>query len=140
MTERQLQKRVEHWLKALPELGLVHWRANVDIVDEPSSDAYISAKASVACSSHYDTFWMEFRREWVDDDPDDDDVDQVIIHELMHVVMRDFDHEVDKVEEFLGCVTKELWADSVKHAREGLVERLARTLYRTSRSDMVRSK
>ncbi len=133
MTPAVLAIRVAYWQKRLEPLGLAHWKPEITIVEEPSNDAYTEAKAAVSCSSHYDTFWLEFRKEWMDGEVDLEELDKVIIHELIHVAMRDVDYEIEKVGEFLGVASQEIWEDSVKHAREGLVERLARTLYLTSR-------
>lgn len=138
MTPATLRKRVAYWQKTLKPLGLEHWNLEVDVVEDPSPGATRDASAAVSCSTHYDTAWLEFREDWLPDAPDEE-IDKVIIHELLHVAMRDFDHEADKPEEFLGVVVGEVWQSGMKHAREALVEKLARTLYLAYSSNVVQS-
>lgn len=136
MTHAALEKRVRQWQQSMPCLGLAHWRIEIKILEELRDDR--ETNASVVCSSHYDTAWMEFERSFLNE-AEEAQVDQTIVHELVHMAMRDFDNAISDVYVSLGQPARAIWMDHVDHAREGLVERLARTLYYTSRPDVVRS-
>lgn len=137
MTLRQLQKRVDLWLERLRPLGLGHWTLHLEIVDEVDSDYYAGANASCTCSRHYDTMWIEFKREYLEE-ADLEEVDRTIIHELLHASMRDHDAQTDDVSQYLGEPHRSMWQTGITHTREGLVERLAATLNHAFSDDVVR--
>lgn len=125
MTPKQLGKRVRSWMDRLRPLGLAHWTVHVRIVDEIDNPA--DAHASCSCSTHYNTMWLEFRQDFIDT-AEEQILDKVIIHELLHAAMRDLDHVAEGVTEFLGEPHRSVYQDSLTHAGENLVERLAWTL------------
>lgn len=127
ITPTQLARRVEKWQRLLPLLGVGHWRIDsVVICDETPGGP--NAKASAGVSHYYDsvTFW--FTHSCLDA-VDERGLDETIIHEWLHVVMRDMDAAIGDAEESMAREEKRQWIDRVDHAREGLVERLARQLY-----------
>lgn len=132
MTLEELKARVQLWNERLTPLGFGHWEVNVEIVDEPDDEALNGAKASVSNSSYYDSCWMEFKEAWLnDEDTTQAHIDLVIVHEFIHVAMRDFDDAIHDVQYALGEPGKSIWQSRVKHEREGFVDRVARTLYLT---------
>jgi hypothetical protein len=128
ITSVQLAKRVEKWQYALVELGVAHWRIiAVTLTDEmPNED---DADASVRVSSNYDSYHIFFRNEFIET-TDEDRLDETIIHELLHVSMRDLDEALETAEAWMTPAGYNDWAHTVNHAREGHVERLARLIKR----------
>jgi hypothetical protein len=128
VTEAQVIRRVTFWAKRLHPLGLAHWRFEVSFKDElPDEDAV----ARVRSSSYYDTAWLEFRSDWIASEPMSK-IDETIIHELLHVCWRDYQDAIDAVDEKLDPITYSDWRSRLVHETEGLVERVARTLYALS--------
>lgn len=129
MTDREaikLAKRVEYWQKKMPLLGIAHWKIErVTTCDEMPDEGSL---AQVQCSEKYDScrFWF-----WNDylDRATPDDLDQTIIHEWVHVAMRDFDVALQAVEPWMPEATYEDFSYSTNLRREALVDRLARQLY-----------
>lgn len=136
MTLATLKDRVLFWQEALRLMGVSHWTIHVDVVDEPSDSALYNAKAAVSCSTHYDQAWLEIGKDWLRK-TSDDEADEVIIHELVHVTMRDMDDTIVRVCEYLGEPAKSIWLDEVRHEREGLVDRVALTLHSLSKQNVV---
>lgn len=128
MTEKKLRKRVEYWIEVLGPLGLGHYELRgVHVVDEvPGGD---NAQASVWTSSHYDSFELWVRTDVVQRRPEV--VDKTILHELVHVAMRDYDNTVDEsMDRWMPPATRDAFEDDVvRRVREGFVERMARTIY-----------
>lgn len=142
MTLATLQERVEFWQQQLSALGIAHWRVSVEVVDEPDNRELMGAKAAVTNSTYYDSFWMEFAEAWLnDEDLTDEELDLTIIHEFVHVAMRDLDGSIHEVNTYLGEPALSIWQSFVKHEREGFVDRIARALYESymSEPDVVRS-
>jgi len=135
MTTASFIRRVTYWQKKLKPLRLEHWDIEVEAVDEPSDSVFYSAKAAVTMSSHYDTVYLEVCKAWLPD-AEPGDIDKVIIHELIHVAMRDFDDAIHRVEDVLGVPARGIWKEELRHERESLVEQLARTLYLAYEGDM----
>jgi hypothetical protein len=140
LTAKQLAKRVDRILGEMRPLGLGHWVITLSIVPEVDHETskVFDANAACTCSTHYDRMWLEFNEDFLNNS-DDEDIDRVIVHELLHAAMRDFDHAVHGVNEYLGEPHKSAWQDEVNHAREGLVERLAYTITLMLRSNVVQS-
>lgn len=122
-----LAQRVEKWGKKLAPLGVAHFYIDsIHITDETPGGP--RAKATVQASQNYDhcTFWFQ----------DDflthcsgDELDHTIIHEWLHVAMRDFDRSLDAVEKWMPEATYGDFEDTVDAEREGLVDRVAHTLF-----------
>lgn len=122
-----LAERVEMWAKRLAPLGIAHFQIDAVHVDEATPGGP-HAKAAVQCSRDYDhcTFW--FKREFLDY-CSGDELDQTILHEWVHVAMRDYDRTLEVVERWMPEATYEDFDSIVNSEREGLVDRLAHALF-----------
>lgn len=123
----RLAKRVEKWRDRLVCLGLDHWRIDaVHVVDETPGGPW--AKATVRPSHSYDSceFWFTFD---FMAEATERELDETILHEWLHVVMRDLDQAVESVESELSSGYREAWSDRVRHEREWLIDAMARQIY-----------
>lgn len=128
MTEKQLKKRVKYWQETLFEFGLIHWSIDVTIVDEPERRyEEAPAVASVSASPHYDTAWIEFSSSWLAD-ADDLHLDKTIIHELLHIVFRDYEQHSEEVQSWMPPAAWLTWSKAMSHEQEGVIERIARAI------------
>lgn len=126
ITSIQLAQRIQRWQKQLEILGIGHFRIDsVNVADTTPSGP--SAKASVTMSGHYDycTFW--FTHETLDDCTPSE-LDELIVHEWLHVAFRDFEAAFHAVEKWMPAPTYEDWNDRVEHESEGVVDRLAKLI------------
>lgn len=98
----------------------------MSVVDETPNGK--SANASVQPSASYDSVFFWFKEEFLEE-ASKREVDEVILHEWMHVLMRDLDQAIESVEDELSPASEAQWNDRLRHEREGLVDRLARTFY-----------
>lgn len=107
-------------------LGVAHFRiGEVAIVDECSDP---QAAAGVTISDFYDTVKFEFERDELDS-ADDQTLDERIIHEWLHVAWRDYDRAISALGRWLPEAGRLDYDDAINHEYEGMIERLARTLY-----------
>lgn len=122
-----LAERVEVWQHRLAVLGLGHWRIEgVTICDEvPGVNG---SEAAVQPSFQYDsaTFW--FRADFVENAAEQV-LDETIIHEWLHVAMRNLDQAMDSINDSLSPAAREVWQDRINFEREVLIDRLARQIY-----------
>lgn len=127
ITGIQLAKRVEKWGKTLSTLGVAHFVIDrVVLCDEtPAGRGYC---AEVVTMASYDSASFYFTHNFLED-VEARELDQTIIHEWVHVAMRDLDQAITSIDPQLSPAAQHLWCDRVHHEREGLVERLALTLY-----------
>ena len=122
----KVAERFEKWQKRLAHLGVGHYRINgVHFGEETPGGP--RAEASVQVSENYDNvdFWVKW--EFLEN-CDHYELDSTIIHEWLHVAMRDFDDALEAVESWMPKQTYEDFEQRVNHEREGLVERLSRTI------------
>lgn len=123
MTLGQLRTRVAFWQR---KLGLQHWTLRVEIVDgfddSPDSDARCSA------ADQYDVANLDFKGAFLDA-AEFEEVETTIIHELLHVMMRDFDQAIERVDDQLAKAAADLWHAQVLHEREGVVDRLSKVIF-----------
>lgn len=125
----KLLKRVQFWQKELATLGISAWR--LDELELVESDDF---RAQVCASSHYDLYKLRFDREFLED-ATEQDLDETIVHELLHVVMRDLDTATDRAIRYTpGGEDGELHS-SIKLAREALVHRLSLQIVSTFYAD-----
>ena len=125
---KKVAKRVEAWQQALPWLGMTHWTVEAVSMEDMEQHSL----ASVTPSSDYDRVWFTFDNTFVDECFEDDRIDrldQVIIHEWVHVAFRDYYRAIVMVEDQLSDPMIANWKDAMEHANEALVDRLARQLY-----------
>lgn len=130
MTIHQLRRRIQFWQKQLPELGVGHWWIDrIGIVDAPFGRE--NAKAAVWYSDQYDRCVFEFSHEVANGDPRE--IDRTIIHEWLHVALRDHDKAVESLEGFLSPQSWEVADDRINHEKEGVIDRLAFLIERLHR-------
>lgn len=122
----KVAKRVEFWQRQMASLGLGHWRIeSVSCVDKvPGAPGSL---AGVFPSSRYAsaTFW--FKNDHIEECTPRE-LDESIVHEWMHIVMRDLDAAIESIEEQLSASVQDLWSDRILHEREALVDMLARDI------------
>lgn len=115
MTRRQLEARIRQWQS---RLGLAPWEIVVEHADEPT-DAWATTKSS-----------PQYRRSTLTFDPalreaGAPKADLIIVHELLHVLMRDVDESFEAVAGQLHPQAVDLAAKRYYHAVEGFVDALA---------------
>jgi hypothetical protein len=130
----KVAERVEFWQKELTELGIGHWR--IKGVSFFNTD-YSSRDATVHCETDYDSCVFEFRQDWWFE-ADQKERDETIIHEWIHVAMRDLDQVRNLVSQWMPEATFTNYEETHKHALEGFVERLSWLLYRLHTSPAER--
>ncbi len=126
VTPAQLARRVEKWQGRLANLGISHFRITaVHVADETISGP--GSDASVYVPDSYDNaeFWFTWG---FLEDCDEYQLDATIVHEWIHVAMRDFESAIEVVETWMPQATYKDFEDRIQHEREGLVERMARTI------------
>lgn len=125
MTVRQLGSRVKYWQRALHDLGLQGWDLHVDAVDEPKGRP--NSHASVTVATHYDSAWIEFAESALTE-LSNRNIDKIIVHELLHIIFRDYEAVVDEGMSALGYREQSTFEAMREHEIEGIIERLARTI------------
>jgi hypothetical protein len=132
ITPIQLAKRVEKWGKTLAPLGVAHFDiAQISVGDQSMFPACPDNKypqAAVQVDPQYDKCWWYFHDDYLEACTAAE-LDQTIVHEWVHVAMRDFDFSLETVEAWLPEAAYTSWEQTVNHEREGLVDRLATMIY-----------
>lgn len=124
MTEAALQRRVQFWIKKLAPLGLGHWEIDVEVLDNIEHDAKGTCRAQIKSSPMYDEATIEFNKAFVNSP----DIDYLIVHELLHAVMRDLDAAIHGL---CGIVSRDAAVAfdlRVDHEEEGVIDRVARSI------------
>lgn len=138
MTKRraiQLAKRIEAWQTHLTPLGLAAYR--IESVSTTDLEGHL---ANVTPASDYDSVWFEFDNGFVDQcyvEGDFDKLDQIILHEWVHVAFKDYYRAIQMVEDQLSDPMIAGWKDVLEHANEALVDRMARQLYSALKDTVV---
>jgi hypothetical protein len=127
MTEAQLRRRVLRWQKLMEPMGFAHWRLEECSIAEGVRGAE-NATAGVKPSHYYDHCWMQFDKDWLAR-ATEQELDETIIHEWLHVAWRDLDAHYENLEEALSPASRGFVHDRQNQLTEGLIERLARTIY-----------
>lgn len=123
MAERALvqanaEKILRVWQK---RLNLEHW----DIVLDWS--AHSEGLAAIWRADDYDNATVRMGEDW--EKRPRREINISIVHELLHVHMRDLDLIVtDKLDGFLHRDVESVLVDQFKHHREGTVDRLAKAI------------
>lgn len=128
----RLAKRVEKWTKVIVELGLAHWRIEcITLTDEMPNDGdgKGSANASIFVASTYDSMHIYFRNSFLEE-ATWRQIDEVIVHELLHAAMRDIDEAINAADDYLSAASLSIWSERVDDARERFIENLARLIVR----------
>jgi hypothetical protein len=128
VTQRQLLKRVKFWQRTLAELGISHWRIEeCNIVEEPPTER--QSAASCGLSRQYASVWFNFRREFLEE-ASLTKIDETIVHEWLHVALRDLDEAKDGAETWMPAATWTDFEERYTHESEGVVEAFARLIVR----------
>ena len=123
MTLGNLEPYVKRWQRRLAPLGVGHWTIKrVDIVD--SDDFHAEAR----CSTVYDYVFFRFSRDWLET-AEIDEIQVTIIHEWLHVAWRDYEAVELDLRKQLGPVAEDLVKSRFDHEREGLIQRIAETIF-----------
>jgi hypothetical protein len=126
VTPGNLERTVAYWQKKiLAPLGIGHWKIIVNVVDE--IDYSPTIRACVRNRADYDESEMEFQREFIES-ADLREIDEVIVHELMHIAFRDLWECVTDVQRWMSEREAEMYHQRLKHEEEGVIDRVARTL------------
>lgn len=134
INEQQLDRRVRKWQKRLMPLGVAHFEiVYVEISDEIQGHA--NRQAEVSVERHYDNCGFEFKREFLDE-CSPSDLDQAIVHEWLHVAMRDHDNALEEVENWMPEKAYDAWHTHVLHEREGFVDRVATLIAKSGTIDV----
>lgn len=124
MSIEQLRKKITYWTEYLAPLGLSHFRiTEISIVDMADEDA----KATIEVSIHYDECVFRFDRAFIDT-CGEHDLNQAIIHELLHACWRDLDMAMESAEHWMPPLSYEDFRDRERHEVEGLIDRISRTI------------
>lgn len=112
------------WVTWVKRLHMGHWQWEIEL-GKDLDDAF----AQVTPHQHYDQAKVEIRNDWRTWDKRA--LNETIVHELVHVALRDVDHVLHTPCELDQWKTKQaamLYHDSMEHAVEGFVQRMAETL------------
>ena len=123
MNRKQLKARVDHWRGVL---HLDHWDMNIEVVTA-FDGSHDGAFARCLNEDDYDDTTLTFLDDWFRY-ASAADIDYAIVHEMLHVLMRDFDHAIDSIDRQLAPAVSEIWQEGVRHEREGIVDRLAKVI------------
>lgn len=121
MTSTDIVGLVRAWA---PRLGLSHWEIDVTWDETLTDDV-----ANVVVESSYDGARITLRADLVEH-PDAEYVEATVVHELLHVVMRDLDATLPPVLDLLPRGAASLARARYEHESEGIVDRLATVLVR----------
>jgi hypothetical protein len=135
ITQRQLKRRVQEWQEYLPLLGVAHWQISLEIVEAP--DGNPGSNACVRPHEDYDYAHMEFRQAFLEEQDSWDEIDQVIIHEILHMVFRDFDNVHESIRLHLASPVAQVWYNQVNHELENMIERLAQAMWALYNAEVV---
>lgn len=121
MTENQLRKRIIYWKR---KLGLHDWEFDIAIAPNPGGNG--DAEAVVSSHHHYESASITYRdtfTKW-----DQEKLDRITVHELLHVKMRDLDEVHSSVYDYLAPGVASMFKDQFEHEEEGHIEWLARLI------------
>lgn len=125
MTRGEFVLRVEFWQHYLRRLGFEHW--NLKYVFEDDIDGTEAIKAKIDTYSTYENATIYVREDQLE--LPQDEIDQLIVHELLHISFRDinatWDDLLDNSDGF-GQQAKNAWDRRFDVALEILVDKLAR--------------
>lgn len=133
MTERQLAARIRYWQSALTPLGLAQWRFKVSIRDHIEDDVDEDPSARADTSPFYDDVEFSFKREAVERYAQDGRLDELIVHEWLHVVDRDHHHLVRQLLNDLASSAEQAMTVREEQARESRIDRMARLIVALSK-------
>ena len=120
MTRKQFEAILRGWQK---RLGLERWDLRIDW-DKPTSE---DADASTWRSNDYDSAILYLDPDWAswEKSRGRDFVNRIIVHELLHLAIRDVDSVVDSLESHLHRDVFAVTEHRYKHEYEGFVDRMS---------------
>lgn len=128
MTQPQLQARVKLWQERLALLGIGTWRYTVELLDHIEDRADDDPQARADTDAYYNTVKFLFKRGAVERRITEGTLDELIVHEWLHVVDRNQDHVVRQLMEYLPQVAQDEMEVREEAARENRIEQMARLL------------
>lgn len=128
MTERELHVRVLFWQERLAPLGVGHWRFTVKLLDHIEDDEDEAPAARADSSPFYDDVSFLFERASVKKRIKEGTLDELIVHEWLHVADRDHYHVVRQLLDSLAPATRTEMAIREEATREGRIDRFARLI------------
>jgi hypothetical protein len=130
ITREQVEDKLTIWQQ---RLDLLHWDIRLRFDLRPEEE---DALVEIVRSEFYDRATIRFSAKWSTwtlDGPIGEvghNLDELLLHELAHVYMRDIDFQVmDDLDGVLGREAHALFTDTFHRKREALVDRIARALY-----------
>lgn len=130
ITREQVEDKLTLWQQ---RLDLLHWDIRLAFDVRPEEE---DALVEIVCSEFYDRATIRFSATWSAwkvDQPIGEvghNLDELLLHELVHVYMRDIDHQaMDDLDGILGREAHAVWTDAYHRKREALADRVARALY-----------
>jgi hypothetical protein len=125
--QANVQNQVEAWQARLGPLGVGHFRVTgVNVVE--ATPAGPQARATVLTHSDYDSAEFWFTKDFLKE-ADERELAETIIHEWLHVAMRDLDETLELIENWMPPATFEQFDTVLDREREGFIDRLSRTIY-----------
>lgn len=125
LKEALVHESIAYWSE---QLLLSHWE--LQVVLDPGMDEDVMA----SCEPHpfYDQATLTFRS-----DIQDDQIEYNVVHELVHVMLRDLDETTQAVMSILGYSAARGHILRHEHAEENLVDRLARVMLELGKADRM---
>lgn len=109
------------WTEWVRRLRLGNWEWDVLLGVELED-----AEAQITPHVHYDNARIEVKTGW--EHWDKQHLNEVVVHELLHVALRDLDHILHmpcEVGAWKGGQASRLYHDALEHALEGFIQRQA---------------
>lgn len=128
ITHKQLTKRVEDWQERLGSLGVGHFRISEIEITEDITKGAASGTAAVTMSDAYDTCSFSFKGSWLED-ATEQEIDETIIHEWLHVCFRDLMAVIGRVDNWMIPIAFTDFDKAIDHEAEGIIDRMSRSLY-----------
>lgn len=123
MTDSEFCAMFGEWVK---RLGLSHWRINLNLSVPAAEMETDSSIATVTTHGAYDEADIGFIEGW--SAWDDDKIERTMVHELVHLHLRDLDNMLDVASETMRPSGRKMF-DALSHAAmENLVERMTNVL------------
>jgi hypothetical protein len=128
LTPVQLAERVEAWQKRLEPLGVGHFRIECITLTDDVPGAKMDSDAGVSVHADYDLVHFYFNNDFVEASSARV-LDETILHEWVHVGMRDYDTAVRVARSRFSDSDWETFDRNIDHNKEKTVDRLAKALY-----------